>query len=96
MIAYVDAREARADADTAKVLTRDEVRRVASNIMAARTTESQSLPMELLAKQRVQVTRGITILCSRQNPSFGGERPLKTAPMLGLPISSRRTLWFVR
>ena len=35
-LAYVYARETRADADTAKVLTMDEARRIASNIARGR------------------------------------------------------------
>jgi hypothetical protein len=43
-LAYVSARETKADADTAKVLTMDEARRVASNIA--------KLPDLLAAKQK--------------------------------------------
>jgi hypothetical protein len=39
-LAYVYSRETKADADTAKVLTEDEARRIASNIQASRRSRN--------------------------------------------------------
>ena len=46
-LAYVYARETRADADTAKVLTMDEARRIASNIAKLPTLLGAADPSEL-------------------------------------------------
>lgn len=48
-LAYINARDTKADADTAKVLTMDEARRVASNIA--------KLPILLSAKRALQYRR---------------------------------------